>query len=158
MTVSVEPRVRGADPADTTAVRELLNGAQLPVADLDRAAGLRIWVVEEDNHLVGAIGLERSGTAGLLRSLVVTRSCRQRGLGRALVLALEREARLQGIEQLVLLTQTAEAFFLQAGYGVVDRSVVPDSIRRLEEFQTLCPASAVCMRKILTASRNGADD
>lgn len=145
--------VRAATAADAAAITGLLLGAGLPVADFERAPGLRFWVAEDGDAIAGAIGLERYGTAGLLRSLVVAPPHRQRGQGAALVATLEREARTDGVERLVLLTETAEAWFAQLGYALIERAHVPDEIRQSAEFSSLCPASAVCMTKPLLASR-----
>jgi len=147
-----ETTVRQASGADARAIRDLLRAAQLPVEDLDRAS-VQFWAAGVASSIVGGIGLERSGAAGLLRSLVVSPSFRKHGVGRALVSALEHDAREAGVGELVLLTQTAEAFFRRAGYGIVDRADVPEGIRALEEFRSLCPASAVCMAKRL--EKNG---
>ena len=57
------------------------------------------------------------------------------------------------VEQLVLLTETAEKFFRAIGYEVIDRRHVPQGIKQSAEFRSLCPASAVCMSKLLTSSR-----
>lgn len=148
MSALADLAVRRAIPADTRPIRDLLTAAQLPVEDLDRAS-VQFWVVGEGSPVVGAIGLERSGAAGLLRSLVVAPAKQKHGVGRTLVAALERDARQAGVDELVLLTQTAEAFFRRSGYGVVDRASVPAGIRALAEFKSLCPASAVCMTKRL---------
>ena len=152
----VERAVRQASGADARAIRDLLTAAQLPVEDLDRA-NVRFWVAGEGSSIVGGIGLERSGAAGLLRSLIVAPSTRRRGIGGALVKALERDAREAGVEEIVLLTQTAEAFFQRSGYGIVDRAAVPEGIRALEEFRSLCPASAVCMAKRLAKTGRNVD-
>jgi amino-acid N-acetyltransferase len=151
LSVSADFRVRPTTRADHREIRALLAAAQLPVDDLDRAATLRLWVAEAGSSIVGAIGLERSGTTALLRSLVVAPPFRERRIAVALVAALESDARQAGIEALVLLTETAESFFLRLGYGVVDRSAVSEGIRALEEFRSLCPATAVCLAKKLDA-------
>ena len=141
--------MRSSSAGDLPAVRELLVAARLPVEDLDKAPGLRFWVAEDGGHVVGAIGFEPFGAAGLLRSLVVVPSHRQRGLGSRLVTALEQWADANGIELLVLLTETAERFFEQRAFLAVERAYVPDEVKRSAEFQSLCPASAVCMTKTL---------
>ncbi len=155
--VSESADVRQAAPADAREIRELLTGAQLPIDDLDRA-DVQFWVAERGSPIIGAIGLERAGAAGRLRSFVVARSARRHGIGRALLGTLEREARETGVEQLVLLTQTAESFFRCAGYGIVGRVRVPEGIRALEEFRMLCPASAVCTSKRRGGAERGVDD
>jgi amino-acid N-acetyltransferase len=147
--------VRGSTGADLLAVRELLVDAGLVVEDFDSATGLLFWVAENDDQVIGAVGLEPFGTAGLLRSLVVARSHRQQGLGSALVTAVENGAKAEGAEVLVLLTETAEAFFKRHGYRVVERASVRDEIKRSAEFRSLCPASAVCMTKLIGSSGAG---
>ena len=101
------------------------------------------------------IGLERHGSAGLLRSLAVSPGHRRQGLGCDLVATLEREARAAGVQVLVLLTQTAVAFFAGLGYEVVERALAPVGLKQSAEFRLLCPASAVCMIKRLRDSHAG---
>ncbi len=141
-------RVDAARAGDLSAVRALLGSAGLPVEDLDAPADLGFWVVREGGQVQGAIGLERYGDVGLLRSLVVAQDRRRGGVGTALVRALERDARSAGVRVLVLLTQTAEAFFRRHGYDVIDRAYAPDEVKASAEFRSLCPASAVCMVKL----------
>jgi amino-acid N-acetyltransferase len=147
--------IRASRAADFRAVRELLCAARLPVEDLGSAPGLRFWVAEEEGRIVGAIGLESLGPAALLRSLVVAPSRRGQGLASTLIATLEREASAHCVEVLVLLTQTAEAFFKRHGFAVIEREYVPDEVRHSAEFQSLCPASAVCMTKTLASSSRG---
>jgi amino-acid N-acetyltransferase len=148
MKVTSAISVRVSTAADLVAIRALLINAALPILDLDSAAGLRFWVAEDGDQLIGAIGLEPFGATGLLRSLVVSPSHRQHGLGSTLVSILEQEVNAQGVQALVLLTETAEAFFRRRGYRVIERSIVPDEIKQSAEFRSLCPASAVCMAKL----------
>lgn len=98
---------------------------------------------------VGAVALERYGADALLRSLVVAPGARGRGLGTALVYALERTAGAAGIATLYLLTETAEAFFAARGYEAIERADVPAAVAASEQFRLHCPASAVCMRRRL---------
>jgi N-acetylglutamate synthase-like GNAT family acetyltransferase len=126
-------------------VTALLERAGLPTQDLGGPAAVGFWVAELAGEIVGAIGLEHYGNTGLLRSLVVAPSMRGRGIGAHLVETLEREARAIGITQLVLLTETAKAFFGHLGYVVIERDSAPQSVRESAEFRSLCPATAVCM-------------
>lgn len=153
MAVAIEAVVHLATAADRPVVRSLLADARLPVADLDLAPQLAFWVVRDDaGRPVGAIGLERHGDVGLLRSLVVAPVRRGHGLGRTLVTALEKQAIAGGIAQLVLLTETAETFFRRLGYTVIERDQAPSAVASSAEFRTLCPATAVCMTKRLSPS------
>jgi amino-acid N-acetyltransferase len=144
----VSPLIRSASAADLEAIRALLEQDALPASDLGSSRP-QFLVACVGAERVGAAALEPHGAAALLRSLVVAPSWRGRGLGRQLVKALERQARAAGIGELVLLTQTAAAFFAQLGYGVIDRAQAPAAVQHSSEFRTLCPASAVCMRKVL---------
>jgi amino-acid N-acetyltransferase len=149
--MSQSPDIRRGSAADLPAVSTLLKGAGLPTADL-RTSDLQIWLVESENGPVGVIALQRFGSEGLLRSLAVIPEFRERGVGRRLVARLENDARADGVKQLVLLTETAERFFRNLGYSVIDRSSVGEAPKRSSEFQSLCPVSAVCMSKTLAAA------
>jgi amino-acid N-acetyltransferase len=147
----VTPEIRRGASSDLPAVVTLLEAACLPTADLGRIQDLTLWVIEGADSLQGVIALERYGRDALLRSLAVAPDHQTRGLGGKLVARLEEEARAHGIKELVLLTEAAERFFRRIGYEVIDRSLVSDVIRQSAEFRSLCPASAVCMRKTLGA-------
>jgi amino-acid N-acetyltransferase len=150
MTCSVETVVHLATSTERPAVRSLLAEAGLPVEDLDRAPEPTFWVARDDaGRPIGAVGLERHGDVGLLRSLVVMPGRRRHGLGRTLVRTLEEHASATGVAQLVLLTETAETFFRRLGYAVIDRGTAPSAVAASAEFRTLCPSTAVCMTKRL---------
>ncbi|HWJ04393.1 MAG TPA: arsenic resistance N-acetyltransferase ArsN2 [Steroidobacteraceae bacterium] len=144
----MKAHVSVASPADLPQIRALLDGAGLPHSDLTDGTTVRFWVVR-DAVLLGAIGLESFGDAGLLRSLVVSPDARDAGVGTQLVEALETAAASVGIAELVLLTQTAERFFSRRGYTRIDREKAPTAVLAASEFKTLCPASAACMSKAL---------
>jgi amino-acid N-acetyltransferase len=130
-------------------VLALLRGAGLPTADLEGPLNLQVWVIKSKDSLQGVIALERFGSEGLLRSLAVAPEYRNRGLGRELVARLEHDARIDGLERLVLLTETAEPFFRSIGYQITDRDGVSEHVRQSGEFRSLCPTSAICMSKKL---------
>jgi amino-acid N-acetyltransferase len=142
--------IRAGGPADLPAVVHLLRLAGLPTEDIAGATALDLWVLEAEGSLIGLISLERYEKCALLRSLVVAPGHQRRGLGRQLVEKLQHDARVSGVDQLVLLTETAEKFFAGLMFTVVDRNSVPDAVTRSAEFRSLCPASAVCMTKSLS--------
>ena len=145
------PTVRRSRASDWSAVRQLLNSAELPVEDLQPGMLENFLIAESAGAIVGLIGLQVYETIGLLRSLVVTVSARRSGLGGELVGALEFAAQAAGITELWLLTIDAEKFFERQGFEVVSREVAPDSIRKSEEFAALCPGSAYLMMKKLNS-------
>jgi amino-acid N-acetyltransferase len=149
--MSSPPTIRRGQGVDQAAVLAILKSSGLPTADLTSAPGLRLWVLEAEEEVFGVIGMERFGACALLRSLAVGTSFQRQGFGHQLVARLEREAQAEGVEQLVLLTETAEAFFRATGYEVIDRSHAPEKIKQSAEFRSLCPANAVCMTKLLSS-------
>jgi amino-acid N-acetyltransferase len=154
VTRSALPPIRASVSSDLSAVAALLHDAKLPIEDLATAPGLKLWVLEIEGQLAGAVGLEGTANAGcLLRSLAVAASYQRRGLGQALVAHVESDARAHGIKRLVLLTETAQPLFQKLGYEVIERSAVPEPLRQSAEFRSLCPASAVCMAKNLSPCR-----
>ena len=137
-----------ADAADLDRVEALLAASDLPTSDVRAGAGQFYLARDGDGDgVVGAGGVERYGSDGLLRSVVVEGSSRGDGYGTALCAALEDRARNEGIETLYLLTTTAADFFDRLGYESVPRESAPASVRSTTEFADLCPSSATCMRK-----------
>ena len=140
--------VRAATRADYPAVRELLEGASLPIAGVPLEL-TDFLVADNGERIVGAIGLERYGEAALLRSAVVDPAARGGGIGNALVQRLLDEGRDHGIREIYLLTTTAEHYFPRFGFVGIAQDKVPTAVQTSIEFREACPASAVVMRKVL---------
>ena len=121
-----------------------LNGSDLTPEHLKHFFGL--GTKEEPE---GVVGLELFDTVGLLRSLAVVPSRQRAGLGLKLVAHAEDYARSHGIKSLYLLTNTAEAFFMQRGYQRSRRDDAPAAIRETKEFSEICPVSSDFMVKHL---------
>jgi len=145
--------VRDARQNDWGDVRQLLDEAGLPVADLGPEQLVDFLVAERPGtdqiETLGIIGLQRFNQTALLRSLVVSEHDRKSGLGRRLVTAVEANACCAGVKDLWLLTIDAERFFESLGYKMMSRESAPDSIRDTQEFSGLCPDGAYLMRKVL---------
>ena len=131
-----------------SAALDLLKKNNLPTEDISEATSM--FVVEEQNTVTGTIALEYAGSDGLLRSLAVAADHRQNGVGGELVAFIEAYAVRQGIQQLYLLTTTAEKFFAKRGYVVVERSAVSPFIENSSEFASVCPSTAVVMKKTIS--------
>ncbi len=138
--------LRAAEPRDADAVERLLAAADLPL-DGAAAALAHAVVAERDGALVGVAALELHGGSALLRSVVVEPSAQGDGLGGRLVAERLAQAAALGVDDVYLLTTTAEAFFACRGFARVERERVPDAIRASPEFASLCPASAAVMRR-----------
>jgi amino-acid N-acetyltransferase len=140
--------MRSATEADFQAVITMLGASDLPYEDLDPGS-MQEFLVAVESDVVGVIGLQRFGDVGLLRSLAVMPERRNCGLGAELVDALERRSRDSGLRHLYLLTTSAADFFMRRGYAIVPRAQAPATIQSTQQFSTLCPSQAVCLRKIL---------
>ncbi|MGH8128819.1 MAG: arsenic resistance N-acetyltransferase ArsN2 [Gammaproteobacteria bacterium] len=144
-------QLRAADPRDMRGICLLLERNGLPTSDL-ASSRPEFVVAQEGAQLIGAGALARFGAAALLRSVVVAADRRGTGLGQRIVHELERRAHASGIEELVLLTQTAAPFFERHGYRVIERGAAASAVQASEEFRSLCPVSSVCMMKALAAT------
>lgn len=140
--------IQKATREDRAALVSLLQSQKLPTEDLP-AVPEDFFIATEEDKLVGLIGLERYGTHGLLRSLVVHPDYRNRQIAERLVEHLEETATASGITSLYLLTQTAEKYFRRKGYQTITRSNVPPALVQSSEFSHVCPASATVMEKAL---------
>ena len=143
--------ISAAAPNDAAAIAILLRDAALPHEDF---AGhlAHFLVARRAGAVVGAVGFERHGRSALLRSLVVAPALRGHGLGDRLVHRLAAVARRKKVERFYLLTTTAEAFFARRGFQKIARQAVPAAIAATREFNSLCPVSAVCMTRAVTAA------
>ena len=124
----------------------MLSAEHLPIEDLDQP-GRRFYRFADAQGLAGFGGLEGTGPDRLIRSVVTMPARRGQGLGRDLLATLEVRARQDGAERLHLLTTTAAAFFVRAGYQPADRAAAPPAIAASREFASLCPASAAYLTR-----------
>jgi len=134
---------------ELTAVEKILNEHSLPVDDLSGIDLKHFFGCGSRSHMTGVIGLEIHGTDGLLRSLAVSADVQGKGCGSALLHKLEEHAQSEGIENLYLLTETAESYFKLNGFKTINREMASAPIKKTREFSELCPASATLMRKSL---------
>jgi N-acetylglutamate synthase-like GNAT family acetyltransferase len=141
-------RVRPARAADYPAVVGLLEAARLPTAGLSPSLG-DFLVADAGDLLLGAVGLEVYGSAALLRSAVVAPGSRGRGLGAVLLERMVAHARSRGVQDLYLLTTTAEGWFPRFGFARIGREAVPAALHASAEFKGACPDSAVAMHASL---------
>jgi amino-acid N-acetyltransferase len=121
-----------------------LAAAGLPVDDL-LTAGQSFYQMSDVDGPIAFGGFYVAETEGLLRSIVVLPSRRRGGIGGRLVEFLLDRMKRRGVEQVWLLTTTAEPFFEIHHFKVRPRDKVPAAIAGTREFAHLCPASAVLM-------------
>jgi amino-acid N-acetyltransferase len=130
-------------------LKEVVSLCGLPIDDLSTLSNAKFFGISEGGTLVAVVGLELYGEVGLLRSLAVLPSYRNTGLGNKLVRHVESFAKQYGIEQLYLLTTTAEDYFLRFGYVPAIRDSAPMAIKATSQFSGLCPASSAFLIKQL---------
>jgi amino-acid N-acetyltransferase len=140
--------VEAARARDLPDVRVLLERHALPLAGVDDHVQTML-VARDESQIVGTAALELYGDDALLRSVAVDSRRQGQGIGQQLTEAALQLARTHGVEQVFLLTTTAEAFFQRLGFETIARGAVPASVQTSIEFQSACPASAVVMRKRL---------
>jgi protein-tyrosine-phosphatase/N-acetylglutamate synthase-like GNAT family acetyltransferase len=144
--------LRQGVPADYSQVTALLDLLGLPLAGVP--SDLSGFVVaESDGRVVGTAAVEVYGRAGLLRSVAVDPEHQSRGLGAALIDRVLECARASGVEDVFLLTTTADRWFPRHGFAVASRAEVPEALQASAEFRGACPASAVLMRRRLEPPR-----
>lgn len=125
----------------------LLTGYELPTRGI--AGSLDAFVVAEiGGDVIGVGGIEFHGSHALLRSLAVAAKHRGRGVATEICNHLEARARQHGLEDIYILTETAEKFFARRGYTIISRSEAPAEIAASEEFADICPQSATFMRRL----------
>ncbi|HET9956266.1 MAG TPA: arsenic resistance N-acetyltransferase ArsN2 [Polyangiaceae bacterium] len=141
-----------AAESDLGAVLLLLQQVSLPVAGVADEFPGDYCVARLNDEVVGVAGLESYGEFGLLRSVAVHSSRRGSGLGRLLVEDRLVAARARELTSVYLLTTTAAAYFAVFGFKIASRGAAPENIRASLEFQSICPASAVCLVRDLRAN------
>ena len=129
--------VRRARPADAPAISRLNNtfaheGQMLVRTPEVIALAIDDYVVVQDarGELLACGALkEYSPSVAEVAAIAVSRDAHGRGLGRAIVGAVEELARKRGIFDVFALTLQPE-FFAAVGYERVDRARYPEKIRR----------------------------
>lgn len=141
--------LRPATAKDLSLIENLLKENRLPYQDIqEKLADLFIGSIGP--KVVGIGGLEVYEDSGLLRSLAIAAAFRGKGYGKVFTTKLIEYAKVRGIREIYLLTTTAATFFTNIGFEKVNRSVVPPAIQNTSQFTSLCPASAVCMLKVIS--------
>ncbi len=135
-----------AKTSDIQEIQRLLKSVDLPYTDIESHID-HFLCVEDENKLIGVVGLEVYEDIALLRSLAVDEKYRKRGLGKILIDEILHYAEDRQIKQVYLLTTAAEAFFTKFGFTLVERNDAPNVIRATHEFTSLCPESAVLMSR-----------
>jgi amino-acid N-acetyltransferase len=128
--------------------RALLSACGLPTADLSDACSVTLFGARVGQELVATAGVEVFGSTALLRSVATLPTHRGKGLADQLVKNAEQYARQRGAKSVALLTTSSSSFFARHGYARIAREEAPMAIKRTQQFESLCPRSAVLMLKM----------
>jgi GNAT superfamily N-acetyltransferase len=136
--------VRQAEKSDATRLM-LLAGEDLPPAALDiLIADGQVFLAEVDGEVAGLIaGSETDGALSVM-CLRVLPGWRRRGLGSALLHALEERGRwaFHGACLASAPDDTARAFFFTRGYVALDPGHIPEGLKRA------MPTGALVMKRL----------
>jgi N-acetylglutamate synthase-like GNAT family acetyltransferase len=144
----MEIQVSAVSEKEMEAVADLLNQAKLPFQDIHEHRKTFL-AAKLDGKVIGAIGLELWGSSALLRSFIVHNEFRGSGIGKMLYDACIHLARKHNVQEIGLLTTTAEGYFLKQGFAVIPKDKIPDFIKSTKEFTTYCSSSSTVMLKHL---------
>jgi amino-acid N-acetyltransferase len=147
--------VRKASMRDIAPILGLINsyaaaGIMLPRTEFEMSEHIRDFSVAYDGETLLGVGALHfySPFSAEVRSLAVRPDLKQHGVGRAIVEALEEEARAHDLESIFAFTY-APAFFERVGFTEVDRGELPLKVwkdcLRCSKFQH-CDEIAVIKR------------
>ena len=85
----------------------------------------------------------------MLRSLAVKPECQKSGIAAELVREAVATARALEMEELYLMTQTADRYLQNFGFEVISRSQIPEVLLEKSELNTACSARSICMKQQL---------
>ena len=129
-------------------VQVLLKDNNLPFEDII-SSKVDFIVAEEQENILGCIGVEKYQEHVLLRSFAVADNYKGEGIGKELLLAMFEKSKEEDVQKIHLLTTTAEKYFKKYGFEICDRKEAPQSILKTKEFSEICPSSSAYMTKIL---------
>lgn len=141
-------QIDNARREDKELVVSLLKEAGLLTEDLPDGLP-NFLLAKEGGVLVGVAGLERFGQVGLLRSVAVGPAHQGKGIAGRMVKQLLANADQQELQEVYLITTTADHYFDRYGFTPVSRQEVPEAIQQTRQFSGLCPTSAVVMKRNL---------
>jgi len=92
------------------------------------ATTIRSYIIAKDrDKIVGFLALHiHTISLAEIRSMIVKDEFRRRGIATKLISEAIKEAKLYGVRQLLVLTYQ-ESFFLNLGFGVVDKESLPEN-------------------------------
>ena len=123
----VKPTIADIKEMQELVSKEVQNGIILYRDDDEVANAIRSYVLARDGeHLIGFAALHiYSSHLAEIRSLIVHDNFRGKGVGSAIIAALEKEALGLGLKELLALTYQ-QTFFEKAGFKEIEKSEIPE--------------------------------
>ncbi len=141
-------RIQKAELDDLNALKTLIKKSKLVHEEIETHLE-NFFVIKEESNIIGCAGIEHYDDVGLLRSVAVDIKYQRKGLGKKLINKMIVFAEEKGIENLYLLTDSAEEFFKKFGFKLVSRNDVDSRIQQTYEYTTACDETASVMVKRL---------
>ncbi|MCG3218128.1 MAG: GNAT family N-acetyltransferase [Candidatus Heimdallarchaeota archaeon] len=139
---------RKARMDDLKEASDLLIKHDLPVDGIeDNFDNFLVLISNNTGEILGLVGIEKYDQIGLLRSLVIEKGFQGLGLGKKMLIAIEKYAKELGLISLFLFTDTAEKFFEKHNYSKLSIENADERLKQSVEF-TIC-SSAILMKKSL---------
>lgn len=160
--IHIAVAVRKAAMRDIPGILSLINsyaadGIMLPRTEFEMSENIRDFsVAYDENLLIGCGALHfYTPTSAEVRSLAVSRQAKQHGIGRAIVTALEAEARENDLDDIFAFTYVP-GFFAKLGFSEIERGELPlkawKDCLRCPKFQN-CDEIAVLKRLSSSGAR-----
>jgi HAD superfamily hydrolase (TIGR01457 family) len=138
--------LRSAHRDDVRPIEALLTSSGLRADGVDGRVSTTILAEtgQDDGSVIGTASLVRTAdpTAGLLRSVAVADAVRGTGIGRLVTAAAMASGRVEGLERVYLLTETAEGFFERLGFHRIERAELPAAVSETAHAGQECPDAA----------------
>jgi L-amino acid N-acyltransferase YncA len=144
--------LRQATPKDLELLKTHLSESHLVLQGIEEHLA-HFWLLFENNTLVASAGLEIYGTVALLRSVAVAKNKRGLGFGKQILEKTLEYASSLGVQELILLTETAPDYFKKLGFLPIPQKQAPVAARASVEFRGACADSAVVMHCFLMQIR-----
>ncbi|QHT67157.1 GNAT family N-acetyltransferase [Rhodocytophaga rosea] len=138
-----------ASNTDMDVIRKLLQDNGLPVSDVN-LENTYFFAAYLNGRIIGSIGLQVMGSVALLRSMVVEDRYRNLQVGKQLYEKVMELAVEKQIQEVFLITTTAQAYFGEKGFEVIAREQVPELIQQTTQFSKTCPGSGIVMHKLIS--------
>ncbi|SDE44650.1 arsenic resistance N-acetyltransferase ArsN2 [Sporomusa acidovorans] len=138
--------IRQATATDLQRLEQLLADAKLPTDGVEVNLAYFLVAETKDKEIVAVIGMERSDSYGLLRSLAVSPKWKKQGLAKKLLTHAIKQAKSNGISELYLLTETAANYLARFGFTEILRSDIPEELMNNSTLNTACSCCSTCMR------------